>query len=274
MKIYIYLDYSNDKYKTIQSRCLAKGHEVELVTSITHLNPTCCIIGTNVEFQYHIFKHIQNINYYQIFDDKCGFYKFLNENKELWNGLYLIPSYDKSYNGENINKSFMVKKNNGYSALFNEIIKGNIKDIIAKYGSTHQIQELLNVKHILGISLCCKLGKIISVYSYNSNESITATNLVSGFCANRYNYILYPEVRNFLKKLIARVSYNGFIEIEFLIDNNNKIHIMECNPRLTGSIRVPVYFDLIVNEYINNYFKTFNQITEIDLEDTRLWKQI
>ena len=275
MKVYIYIDNSNPKYKIIQSHCLQNGHEVEVVDNIKNLNPsTCCIIGTNVEFQYTIFKYLNNTNYYQMFDNKTSFYTFLNKNRELWDGLNLIPSYDKSYIGENIYKSFLVKHNNGSGANLNKVITGNLKDIINNYSNNSQIQEILTVKHILGISVCCRFGKIIGVYSYNSIGEITAQNCKNGFPAIRYNYMIYPAVRNFFKKLVKYTSFNGFLEIEFLIDKNDKIHIMECNPRLTGSVRVPQYFNLVINEYIKHYLKSPDEVPELDLDNSKLWREI
>ena len=272
VKIFIYLDYSNDKHKIIEERCLGKGYEVELVKSITHLNTkTSIIIATNVEFQYHIFKESSKINYYQMFDNKSGFYKYLKENTSLWNGLYLIPHYDKQYNGPNINKNFMVKKNYGFSSAFNEIISGNINDIISKYAATHQIQDIMDVKHIYGVSLSCLSGKILGVYTYKSIEAITKESQLNGFNATRNNYIEYPEVKQFLKKLMQHVLYNGLIEVEFIIDKN-KIYIMESNPRISGSSRIPAYFDWIIQPYIDNYCNSSNQISEINLDDKKLWK--
>ena len=52
-------------------------------------------------------------------------------------------------------------------------------------------------------------------------------------------------------------NYSGFIELEFLIDKHNKIYLIECNPRISGTIRcmlnkydIPYVYNL-VNPYIN-----------------------
>lgn len=272
-KVYIYLDYSNDKHKVLQPRCLAKGYDIMLVKDISKLNTrNSCFIGTNVEFQYNIFKNINNFDCYNLFDDKSGFYNYLKNNIELWPNLYLIPSYDNTYNGPNINKSFMVKKNNGYSSAFNEIITGDVKDIISKYSTLYQIQDIMDVKHIYGVSVSCLYGKILGAYSYRTFEAITEATQQNGFDAVRNNYIAYPEVKEFIKKLVKKVSFNGFIEVEFIIDKNDKLYIMECNPRISGSLRVPAYFDWLVDPYIRNYLKNPNDIYEIDLENKSLWQ--
>jgi hypothetical protein len=266
--VYIYLDYSNDKHAFLQPRCLAKGYNVILVKEIDNLDPDkCCIIGTNVGFQYNIFKHINNFDCYNLFDDKSGFYNYLKQNTKIWKNLYLIPSYDNTYNGPNINKSFMVKKNNGYSSAFNEKITGNIKDIILKYSDSYQIQDIMDVKHIYGVSVSCLRGKIIGVYSYKTFEAITKSTQQNGFHAIRNNYIEYNSVKKFLKKLVKKVSYNGFMEVEFIIDDNDNIYIMECNSRISGSLRVPPYFDWLIEPYICNYFKKRKDICKIDLDN-------
>lgn len=275
VKVYIYLDYSNDKYKVLQARCLAKGYEVMLVKDISKLNPrTCCIIGTNVGFQYNIFKDLVKIDYYNLFDDKSGFYRYLKQNTDLWNGLHLIPHYDNTYIGPNISKSFMVKKNNGYSSAFNEIVTGNVRDLIAKYSTTHQVQDIMDVKNIYGVSVACLYGKILGAYSYKSFAAITKETQAQGFNAERNNYIAHDEVRDFIKRIVKKTSFNGFIEFEFIIDKNDKIYIMECNSRISGSLRVPPYFDWLVNPYIQNYFKKPEDIVEYDVDNKKLWRSI
>ena len=275
VKVYIYLDYSNDKYKVLQARCLAKGYDVMLVKNISNLNTrTCCIIGTNVGFQYDIFKDIIKTDYYNLFDDKSGFYKYLKQNTELWNGLHLIPHYDNTYTGPDIWKNFMVKKNNGYSSAFNEIITGNVRELINKYSYTHQIQDVMEVKHIYGVSVSCLYGKILGSYSYKTFSAITKETQSQGFNAERNNYISYKEVRDFVKNTVKKTSYCGFIEFEFIIDKNDKIYIMECNSRISGSLRVAPYFDWLVNPYILNYSKKPEDIIEYDIDNTNLWRSI
>ena len=107
----------------------------------------------------------------------------------------------------------------------------------------------MNVKHIYGVSICCKFGKILSVYTYLTEGPITTTS----FNATRTCEIKFPEVKMFLKKMVANLQLNGIIEVEFLIDHSNKIHIMECNPRISGSIRVPQYFNSIIQTYIKTF---------------------
>jgi hypothetical protein len=150
------------------------------------------------------------------------------------------------------------------------ILTGDIKDIISKYSQMYQIQDIMDVKHIYGVSVSCLYGKILGAYSYRTFEAITEATQQKGVDAVRNNYIVYPEIKEFIKKLVTKVSYNGFIEVEFIIDKNDKIYIMECNPRISGSLRVPPYFDWLVDPYIQNYLKKPNDIHEIDLDNKSL----
>ena len=61
---------------------------------------------------------------------------------------------------------------------------------------------------------------------------------------------------------------NGFINFEFLIDNNNDIYIMECNPRISGCLICSKFYDNIIDTYItkkikSKKFKKFNIIKNV-----------
>jgi len=263
MKIYLYTDFYNPlTLNMLKDLLINKNYEVEVVSNINHLNiDQNIIMCNNVAGQYEIFKKYCATDIYKMLDCKIGFYNYLKQNNEIClnSNIKYIPTYDNLYNGPNIHKQFMIKASWGYSCKFNEIKYGNIYDLINQYKNTHQIQDLMNVKHILGISLCCKFGKIIGVYSYLTTGPISTTS----FHAERSNKIIFPEVKLFLKKIVEKLNLNGILEFEFLIDNENKIYIMECNPRISGSIRVPIFYDNIIKTYINNFHN--KDIKEIEL---------
>lgn len=267
IKVYVYSDYFNLQRLELLTKLLTEnGYVCEVTKNLDKINiETDIIIPSSVACQYNLFKKYYTSNIYGMLDNKKEFYDYLIKNPDLWKdtGLFIIPSYDSSYKGENIKKKFMVKHETGFSSKFNQIIEGNIYDIIKAYGSKNQIQELLEAKHIYGVSLSCKLGKILSVYTYLSEGAITAASQQNGFSAIRNIHIEFPQVRTFLKKIINKLQYNGIIELEFLIDKSNQIFIMECNPRISGSLCVPQYFNSIIKTYI----KTFHDInsTEINL---------
>ena len=265
VKVYIFTDFFNLKRLEMLTKLLSQnGYQCEVTKNIDKLNvETDIIISSNVSFQYDIFNQYCSDNIYTMLDNKISFYNYLNKNNDLLkeNDLFLITSYDTSYKGENIAKNFIVKNSNGYSAKFNQIIHGNIYDIIKTYSSKNQIQEILDVKNIYGVSLCCKFGKIIGIYTYLSDGAITASSQENGFSCVRNCYIKFPQVRSFLKKMIDKLQYNGIIEVEFLIDLFDKIFVMECNPRISGSLCVSLYFNEIIKKYIKTFHdKTVNEI--------------
>jgi len=262
MKVYIFTDYGNAFVLEILKTLLtSNGNEVEVVTSIHHLNPDSnVIISTGVYTQSQIFqRYYGNNNIYFMIDNKIQFYDYISRNMHLCNNhnISLIPSYNKSYTGPSITKNFMLKAANGFSCKFNEVMHGNVYDLINRYSHTHQIQDILDVKNIYGVSICCKFGKILAAYSYLTQGPISTTS----FHAERNCEIRIPEVRGFLKDMVANLQLHGIIEVEFIIHPSNKIYLMECNPRISGSIRVPDFY----NSIIRTYLRTFCDKTAIGL---------
>ena len=203
-------------------------------------------------------------------NDKCLFYDYLKENNDLLYGIELIPSYDKTYEGPNIHKEFLVKNKLGWSSLFNQIIEGDINDLIQTYSENHQIQDIIDIQHIYGVSCSCSFGKILGVYSYKTFAPITPQSYIDGIHAIRGNYVDIPVVRAFLRNICERLVYNGIMELEFIIDKNDKIYIMECNPRISGSLMVVRYFDWIILPYLNCLHR--RHISEINMENQSLWQ--
>ena len=75
------------------------------------------------------------------------------------------------------------------------------------------------------------------------------------------------NIFHFCKELIETTNYNGFIQFEFIKDDNDIIYIMECNPRMSSSVSIPLYFKLLVEShyYVKSTYidKTF-QLNEYD----------
>ena len=46
---------------------------------------------------------------------------------------------------------------------------------------------------------------------------------------------------------------------------------MECNPRISGSLRVELYFNNVVKTYINALHK--KEFVGINIDDEKLWKE-
>lgn len=278
--IYIVTDNTVPSWATrsqvLHARFASMGYQIQIVKDkdCNHISPdNNALIATNVEFQYNIFKQRCPLaNIYNRLNDKIICYEYVKQNADLLEGIQLIPHYDSSYRGESITKNFMLKGKDGWSSKFNKITHGNIHHLIKAYGKQYQIQDVMDVKHIYGVSLSALHGKIIGVYSYLTQEGITPEMNAQGFSAERNNYIKYENVRHFIKNIISRLNFNGIIEFEFLIDQNNTIYFMECNPRISGSLRVQTYFDWVIVPYIKAMHNN-NQFIEWNLDDTRAWKK-
>jgi len=276
MKVYIVTDFGLPKrLEVLKSRCLSSGFEVEVVGNVQGLDiDKDVIISTNEGYQYDIFEKYLPLkaNVYVLLNDKIKFYYFLKENRDLLQGIRLIPTYGKSYKGPNITKTFLVKNKDGWASEFNQIIHGNIYELIQQYSHKHQVQEIIDVKHIYGISCSCLFGKILGIYSYKSFGPITPESYVTGFDAIRTNHVDIPAVRVFLKKIFKRLKYNGIVEMEFIIDHHDIIYIMECNPRISGSLMIPHYFDWVIMPYLNCLHQ--RKIVELNMDDKSLWCKI
>jgi len=273
--VYVYTDFSNKKrLEVLTTKLRAHGYHVNEVSNIDGLDiMKNIIISTNEEYHYPIFKKFLGSNIYFMLNDKKQFYTYLNQNSDLLKeGLKLIPHYDSGYQGPNIHKEFLLKDKNGYSAAFNKKMTGNVYDLIKTYGQQNQIQDVMDVKHILGISMACMFGKILGVYSYKTDEAITYELLNKGFNALRGNFIEHPSIRKFLKSFIERINYFGIIEVEFLIDKSDNIYVMECNPRISGSLYIPHYFDWVIIPYIKSLQN--RNLIELDIENVSLWQKI
>jgi hypothetical protein len=277
MNIYIVTDNNvpswNTRSKVLEERFRSMGYQVKIINDPSNINPdNNALISTNVEYQYSIFKNRCKFgNIYNTLNDKIAFYKYLKQNSDLLKEIYLIPHYDSSYQGPNITKEFYIKDKDGWSSKFNQKVNGNIYSIIASHGKQYQIQDVMNINHIYGVSVSSLHGKIIGVYTYLTNEGITPQMNATGFNAERTNFIKYEKIKNFIINIINKTNFNGIVEFEFIIDNQNLIYIMESNPRLSGSLRVQSYFDWVVVPYIKAMHNN-NNFIEWNFNDKKIWK--
>ena len=274
MVVYILTDYVSWTRLT-QLQAMIPGNcnfQVKVVNNMDNLDiHKDIIISTSVGGQFHIFAPIVKYNIYDMLDDKINYFNYLKQNPDVMSGIPLIPSYDTSYTGPAITKQFLLKQRNGWSAKFNTFQNDNIYNLIQKYGNTHQIQDVMSVKHIYAVSISVLYGKILGVYSYKSNEALTPQLNAHGFSATRGNCVKEPKVREFLKKIVKKLNFYGIAEFEFIIDINNQIYFMECNARISGSLRVQLYFDNVIRPYLNTL--NTRQFKEVNMDDETLWKE-
>jgi hypothetical protein len=270
MIIYIYTSFDNKQLTDLIKNRLILYNKDIVVNIISNLNLNNVSISNNIIIpqgiihQYEVFHDFYTDNIYSIIDNKMYFYYYLEQNRHLLKGISLIPTYNKTYTGENIHDEFIIKHANGFSSAYNQKKTGYIKDLIKDYGSSHQIQPIIPIKHIYGVNCSCLYGKIIGLFVYESEE-ISEESFVNGIPSKNYNYIKYDSIKIFVKKIIQQLNYNGFIELEFIIDKNDKIYIMECNPRISGALYIYFYFDWVILPYINCLLN--KNVMELDLDD-------
>lgn len=207
---------------------------------------------------------VSSKNTYTILDDKILFYETIEKYGFLKDSpIKLINSYTKNYKGQSKNGQFIIKHRDGVGSLNNRIIEGNIYNIIQNYHQDYQIQDVLTIYKIYGISCVCKNGSIIS-----------GLNFISGAVSNKtiHSHLIQQVVQiddvfmNIISKIIKEFNYNGLIEFEFLEDTNGQKYLMECNPRISGNVKttdlygkttyinhiIYSYCDIIFNNQMNN----------------------
>jgi len=174
-------------------------------------------------------------NIYYTLDNKILFYEMIEENNLLKNtNVKLIPSYDNNYNKINIKGQFLLKHKLKAGTTGNIIKNGYIYDIIEKYSSIYQIQDIIDVKYISGYNLVCNYGYIINTLNFITPHSIESTYYFNN--NKQYLHPINEEQYKVVENIIKYTKYSGFIEIEFIIDNNNNYYLLECNPRISGNL--------------------------------------
>lgn len=196
-------------------------------------------------------KKFKNFDISINFDDKILYYDFIKNNLKKTYGLKLIPTF-KNIPSVNFKNTFVIKHKNACSSNNLIILNDYIHNIFNLYDPTdYQIQQFIDFDYLYGVDCSCINGKIIGIYSYTKEKGVNKTDYIFGFDHVIKNYIEYEPVKKFIKKIIKKVKYNGFVEFEFLI-KDNKFYILECNPRMSGAIFDTKYYEILIKPYIDN----------------------
>jgi predicted ATP-grasp superfamily ATP-dependent carboligase len=156
-------------------------------------------------------------------------------------------------------KHFIIKNKYSHHGQGNEIIEDNLYSLIKKYDEKYQIQDFLYTKCVDAVNLSCLEGKILGAYSYKT--------FYPSHVVKETNFIENTYIKDFLKAIVKNLNYNGFIEIEFLIDHSGTIYIIECNPRMSGCANSYYYFKSVTLPYVNALNN--KKIIEIDLYEKK-----
>lgn len=184
-------------------------------------------------------------------DDKILYYNFIKEKIKKTYGLKLIPTFNDTPK-INFKEKFVVKHKNACSSNDLIIINDYILNILPKYDpKDYQIQKFIDFDYLYGVDCSCINGKIIGVYSYTKKNGVNKKDYILGFDHIIKNYIKYESIEKFITKIVNKVKYNGFVEFEFLIKNND-IYILECNPRMSGAISDSKYYEILIKPYLNS----------------------
>ncbi len=127
-------------------------------------------------------------------------------------------------------------------------------------------EKIPNSNKVLGGFYYAKNGKVISFYSHERIRTYPKKGGVTLYSISSYNKKILNEGRNIIKKL----NWNGFIMIEFILDvRDNKLKLIEINPRLWGSILLSEFSG---NHMLYNYVQSCLSLETI--EDKFLEKKI
>lgn len=160
----------------------------------------------------------------------------------------------KDINSNQILEDGTIKKTNSPRYLNNDI--SHLNNDSSKF-----FQEFIRGKSI-GYFAICKNGKIIDSYSH---IRILDTNPSgSGSCV-RKSITNPPEDLNLLSEnIISKLSWNGPIMLEFLLDESNKYYLLEINGRLWGSYCLSSFSGIHFTYKLLSIFK--NQTLSLDSE--------
>lgn len=254
VKLYLKIEYISDLVMIIVTHSLYvhldKQYDVEVICQLPDkLCDTHLYIAINVIANETLYK----TNMYNILDNKCSFYTFINKYNVLYNhNIQLIPSYSVNdleyYNTNPTKKNLYIKPI--YGSGSRGIITGvfNIHNAILTYVNTHQIQDVVNIKCLYEINAYCINGVVqecVGIKTFNTRNWYEYVSL----------YILgeiidVSRFKPIIQCVVSRLKYNGFVEFEFIEDDVSNIFLMECNPRISSFSKQPEIIDILLQKQL------------------------
>jgi len=190
-------------------------------------------------------------------EDKNQFFTFCQKHK-----LSIIPSSLDTFNQENflkyqqyfsqklvIQSHFGWAGNSTFSADNWDKIKDSFpKNTIVKFSPFIQGYSLTNN--------CCLTQKglvqsqpalqLTGIKPLTKNPFATVGRQWPSMSPKKVDHQIAKITSNFAK-LIKKLNYQGFFGLDFLVDQNNKVYLLECNPRLTASFAFYTQLELSQN---------------------------
>lgn len=244
------------------------------------------VIPFDIEAQKTCFKFkfkkclVNNPDIYELLDNKSKSFLFCKQLNIPQIPTFVNNNYSPKslHNFINHNKSsnYIVKHQNGLGSL--NIYTLDKEELIDRYNQTpnklkeYIIQPYLDIDIIITIDCLCYKGKILEYIieikrPFYKKDNLIKFNINNSRIIHNKNTKLHRTLKREANKVINKLNYNGFIELEFII-NNNKLLLMEINPRICFLLisfedDKSIYIERLIKGYINLFQdKKYNKITK------------
>lgn len=207
-----------------------------------YFDKACVIIPVGINAQINLSDYpeykdkflISPEKIYDILDDKILFYKYVEKYRLLdGTGIRLIPTYTNTDVPDRYGK-FIIKKTSGAGSSSNHIKHNYLHKLVQKYGDTHQIQDVIDIKYVYSVNCLCARGKLLTSINF----------IIDGYIEHSFyekNMRMHVrdvkfKIKTVIQNIAQEFRYSGLIEVEFIVSKDNKIYLMECNPRVSSNM--------------------------------------
>lgn len=171
----------------------------------------------------HSLDYMSGLADYQMLNDKYSLFKLAVEEE------ILMPQHYLSVKDAVI--PFVVKPTNRSGAIGVKYVKSK-KDLKKVFDSKDQIVQQYVEGVGVGYSFYCKKGEILTSAGHRRLAEYPITGGPSSYRENYYD----ERFRIIANKIIQKRKYTGFVMLEFKLTKDNKLYLLEANPRIWGSI--------------------------------------
>lgn len=205
------------------------GKEVEIYILSSHisLNRDICLARLLIKKGYVVYAQSDMATDYGI--NKVYQKEMFEVNK------YLTPQWTVSH--KNINNDYLIKKNNATEA----------KGVTWYNNKTSHRRDIYFEKYISGTEYSVNVfsDKMQSLAFPAVYKGVNSKELVPPYMrirlCGKYNNqveIYVNKMQNIALELSKEINNYGFMEVEFLVDKEGNIYILEINPRVSGTLRI------------------------------------
>jgi len=173
-------------------------------------------------------------NLLEIALDKVKTYKYAIENDVDIPLTYFPESVTEVKEiAEKISYPCVVKKGRGFAGIGNSFMK-NDEELI-EYFSNYCEQEWPVIQEYVdgdsyGFMAVCNDGKILDYFIFKRLRQIPEKFGISVYAESIYSEDMY----NKMSILVKRMKWTGAVALDYFMDSNGKVILLEINPRLCG----------------------------------------